>query len=201
MAELNFKDYRGVRDIVYALLTADTLADITYGAVTPFAGAEEISQEVEESSGTKYYDNAPRIVTTGEGADTWNLITSAIENQVRADIEGRVFDTEKGMYVGTPLNRPYLAIGFVGQLTDGTEEAVWVLKNKITGGNPTHRTTDDGTDSNGLEFAVNSIYTTHKFASADNKPAKFVKVDLSKVDETTFFSKVTTPDEVALKTA
>lgn len=201
MNELKFNDYRGVRDIVYAVLTVDTAESLTYGEVKPFAGIEEISQSVEESTGTKYYDNSARIVNSAEGSDTYSLITSAIENQVRADIEGRIYDESKGMFVGTPLNRPYLAIGFVGEKTDGTEEAVWVLKNKLTGGTPTHRTKDDGTDSNGLEFEATSIYTTHKFTSGGNKPAKFVRVDLSKVDETTFFSKVTTPDEVAVKTA
>lgn len=196
---LEFRDLRGIRDVVIAPLTTDTKEELTYGDVTPFVGAESLSSEVNESSGTKYYDNAPRIITNAEGEDNYTLTSSQVDDSTRATVEGGKYDQTLGMYVATPKKRPYVAFGFVAEDTNGKEWGYWVLKTKISGGAESHNTKNNGTDSNGLEWNIASIYTNHVFEKADGKPAKYCKVDLSKVDETVFFSKVTNPDEVVAK--
>lgn len=198
MAGINFKEIRGIRDLVFAELLTDTKEAITYDTPFAFAGIREVSGETNESTASSFYDNASRIVKTAEGEDTYGLITSVPEDSVKAKTEGRVYKEEKGHFIATPKNSPYMAMGFVAKHTDGKEYGYWIMKGKLTGGNETIITEDDGTESNGLEYSYASVYTNHVFTEAENKPVKFHKVDLSLVDEETFFSKVTTPDEVVV---
>lgn len=197
---IDFRDLRGIRDLKIALLKEDTSEGLTYETPIEFGGVASISSEANESSGTKYYDNGARIVTTAEGEDTYTLATSVIDDLVRSKIEGRIYDEATGMLIGTPKKRPYVAIGFVAEDTSGNEYGYWILKGKVTGGNETMITKDDGTETNGLEFNYASVYTNKKFTKGQNQPAKFTKVNLAKVDETKFFEKVTTPDDVVAKT-
>lgn len=195
---MDFKDFRGIRSLKIAVLQTDTKESLTYDTPIDFAGTEEIGQELEESTGTRFYDNQAAIITDAEGADKYKIITSVLDNVVKAKIEGRKFDEENGAYFGTPKNRPYVAIGFVAEDTNGDEWYYWIYKNKITGGGETHRTKDDGTDTTNLEWEASSIYTQHKFTKAENKPMKFYFVKANeKVTEEDFFKAVYDPDKAA----
>lgn len=195
MADNIFKNLRGVRSLMIASLTTDTQEAFTYDTPVPFAGVREIGGDDEESSATEYYDNQASIVTTAEGADTYSLITSVLDDSVRAKIEGRKYDEEKGAYLGTPKKRPYCAIGFVAEDTEGTEWYYWIYKGKLTGGKESHITKDDGTETTNLEWELSSIYTQHKFTSGDNLPLKYYKLKAGgTVTEQAFFSKVFDPD-------
>lgn len=196
---LNIKDFRGLRGLVIAPLVSDTSEGIEWGTVTPFAGAEGIANEVNESTATKHYDNKAAIVTAAEGEDSYSITCSVVDDTVKAITEGRKVDQTTGAYIGTPLKRPYCALGFIGKDTDGKEYGVWIYKCKLTGGGESYNTENDGTDSSGMEYTATSIYTEHVFEKADNKPVKFMKVPLDKVDETTFFATVVDPDTVAAK--
>lgn len=198
MADSIFRDLRGVRALKIAALKTDTETELTYDTPMSFAGVREIGGEEEESSETKYYDDQAAIIITSEGADTYSLTTSVLEDAVRALIEGRKHDEEKGAYMATPKNRPYVALGFIAQDTSGTDWYYWIYKNKITGGKESHQTKDDGTDSTNLEWEASSIYTQHKFSSADNKPMKYIKMKAGgTVTEEKFFEKVYDPDATA----
>lgn len=191
-----FRELRGVRALKIAQLTKDDEESLTYDTPVVFAGVREVGNEEEESSGTSYYDNQASIITDAEGADKYSLITSVLEDTVRAVIEGRKVDEENGAYFGTPKQKPYVAIGFIGEDTDGQEWYYWIYKSKLTGGSEKHVTKDDGTDTTNLEWEANSIYTQHKFTSADNKPLKYYKLKAGgKVTEEKFFEKVYNPDE------
>jgi len=193
-----FRELRGVRDLKIANLIKDDEKTFEYGTPIVFAGAKEIGSEEEESSGTSYYDNQPSIITDAEGADKYKLTTSVIEDAVRAMIEGREADEENGIYLATPKKKPYVAIGFVGEDTNGQEWYFWIYKSKLTGGSEKYQTKDDGTDTTNLEWEANSIYTQHKFTSAKNKPLKYCKMKAGgKVTEQKFFEKVYNPDEAA----
>ena len=193
-----FKNLRGVRKLMIATLVTDTDEALEYDTPVAFAGVRAIEGESEESTSTEYYDNQAAITVTAEGADTYSLTTSVLEDAVKAKIEGRKHDEAKGIYFGTPANKPYVAIGFIGEDTDGKEWLYWIYKNKITGGAEKHNTKDDGTETTNLEWEAASIYTQHKFTSADNKPLKFIKVKASEtITEEKFFEKVYDPDAVA----
>ena len=195
MSENVFKNLRGIRKLMFAVLQTDTAEKLLYDTPASFAGVREAGGEEEESSATEYYDNQAAIVTTAEGADTYSLITSILEDAVRAKIEGRKADTENGAYFATPKNRPYIAIGFIGEDTDGQEYYYWIYKGKMTGGAESHQTKDDGTETTNLEWEYSSIYTTKTWTETDGKPLKYIKVKAGgSITETKFFEKVFTPD-------
>lgn len=200
-----FRNYRGVRGLMVAELQEDTLETLTYGTPIRFAGVKEIGEEPEESAATEYYDDQPAIVIDAEGEDKYKLVTSVLEEKVRAVIEGRKFDEESGAYFGTPKQKPYVAIGFIGTDTDGQEEYVWVYKTKLSGGGASRKTKDNGTDSSGLEWEATSIYTSHKFkgaSTAGDAPLKFYKLKAGgTVTEQKFFEKVYIPGEAAAMAA
>lgn len=193
---MNFRDFRGIEKIKIAVLKEDTKEALTYDTPLDFAGAESLGQELEESTGTRFYDNQAAIVTDAEGADKYKIVTSVLEGKVRAVIEGRKYDEQSNAFFGTPKRKPYVAIGFIAKDTNGDEWYYWVYKTKITGGGETHNTEDDGTETTNLEWEASSIYTQHTFASADDKPLKYYYVKASEtVTEEKFFKTVYDPDK------
>lgn len=200
MAEtgINFTNLRGIRRLMLAKQLIDSETELTYETPVRFAGVKSVGGETEESSATEYYDNQASIVTNAEGADTYPITTSVLEDKIRAIIEGREFDEENGAYLGTPLKRPYMAIGFVAEDTDGNELYYWIYKGKLSGGKENHITKDDGTETTNLEWEFTSIYTNKKFETKNGKQAlKFFKVKAGgKVTEDAFFAKVFTPEDL-----
>lgn len=190
-------EYRGVEGLVYAEVTADTAEDYTTGTVKPLAGVAEISRTTETSSEAHYYDNIPAIVINSTGADEVTITCSAIPLEVLADITGQAFDTATGSLIeGTPETK-YFAIGYKTKKTNGDEVYVWRYKGTFGIPDSTHATEDDGTDANGQELTFTGIVTTHKFLKT-GKGAKALNVDvgLGKANVSTFFTTVTTPDDI-----
>ncbi len=191
----DFRELRGIKGLKLAVQKTDTTAAITYDTPTNFAGVRSVENEEDESTGESYYDNQPAIVTSSEGADTYKLVTSVLDDVMRAIIEGRKHDEETGAYFGTPKNRPYLALGFIATDTNGDDWYYWIYKGKLTGGSEKHNTKDNGTEGTNLEWEFKSIYTNHKFTSANNQPLKYYKIKAGgKISEEQFFSKVYNPD-------
>lgn len=198
---MNFEEYRGIENLVVAKLTetTDETGNVTASYATPqrLAGVQAISGEVSESSETHYYDNMPAVVVDSEGADTYTLTVSVPDNKIRALIEGLKYDEATGALIGTQKEKSYFAIGFIAEKTSGIKEYNWIYKGKFTGGNKTHNTKNDGTDTSNFEYTFTSIATNVSFEKAGNKPCKYLSVEeSSKVDLSKFFDKVTTPDEL-----
>lgn len=192
---LNIAELRGVRGLHIAKLISDTADSISWDKPMRFAGATSVSNETEESSETKYHDNQPSIVNDAEGPSTYTIGCSNPHDKVKAYIDGRIYDEETESFAGTPLQRSYMAFGFIGMDTDNVEHLYWVYKGKLSGGSEKYDTKTNGTESNGLEYTYTSVYTQHKFKKIVNdKPLKFWKIPLSKLDEATMWDSVLTPD-------
>lgn len=202
MAEKKVIEYRGVRDLVAAILKTDTSTTLEYDEIFPVAGLAELSKETENSSEAHYYDNVPAIVIDSIGADEVSCSTSAIPLDVLAKLTGQYYDEETKTFVEGEGVRPYLAIGYITEDTDGNEVFVWRFKVKASIPGATHSTKTDGTDANGQELVFTGINTQHKF-SATGKTAKAInhtKSDL--ITETDFFKEVMDIDKLkALVTA
>jgi len=200
---MEIQEYRGVRGLVAAEVTTDTLEK--FECDTPFAvaGVAELNRTTETSSETHYYDNVPAIVIDSTGADEVTITGSAIPFDVLAKLTGQTYDVTKGMFVEGERQAKYFAIGYITEKTDGTEVFVWRLKGKFNIPDSTHATKDDGAEANGQELTFTGINTTHKFTAIGNKTAKAVNVDttVNKVAETDFFSEVQTPDTVTAAAA
>ena len=203
---LKFEEYRGIRGLVIAELT-ETVDDSgnvteTYGDVQPLAGVQSVSAEVNESAETHYYDDMAAIVVDSEGEDTYTLVVSIPAKKTRALIEGTTYDEATGALIGTKKVKKYFALGFIADKLNGDEEYNWVYKGKFTGGNRQHDTKTDGTDATNMEYTYTSIHTATKYEKAGGGNCKYLSVDNDgKADLTTFFDKVTTPDELKAKTA
>lgn len=197
-------EYRGVEGLVAAeILTDDNTTGYTVDDVFAIAGVAEISKSVEQSSEAHYYDNMAAIVIDSVGADEISISASAIPLEVQAKLTGQKYMSGKGALIEGEAYRPYFALGYKTQKTDGSEVYVWRYKGKFQLGDETNTTKDDGTDANGQELTYTGINTTHKFTQNDNKGAKALVVDVSKdlADVSNFFSTVVTPDTLTGKTA
>lgn len=194
----NIQEYRGIRGLVCAEVTADDSESFECGTPFAVAGVAELSRTTETTSEPHYYDNVPAIVIESTGSDEVTITASAIPFDVLAKITGQHYDEATGMFVEGERQSKYFAIGYITEKTDGTEIFVWRLKGKFNIPDSTHATKDDGAEANGQEIVFTGINTTHKFTAIGNKTAKAVNVDTSvnKVAETEFFATVQTPDTV-----
>lgn len=196
----SIQEYRGIRGLVAAEVTTDTVE--AFECDTPFAiaGVAELSKTTESASESHYYDNVPAVVIDSTGADEVTITASAIPFDALAKITGQVYDEAKGMFVEGERDGKYFAIGYITEKTDGTEVFVWRLKGKFNIPDSTHATKDDGAEANGQELTFTGINTNHKFTiGGKEKTAKAVNVDTSvntAVKETEFFAEVQTPDTV-----
>lgn len=195
---MDVQEYRGIRGLVAAEVTTDTLEAFETGTPFAIAGVAELSRTTETSSEAHYYDNVPAVVIDSTGSDEVTITASAIPFDVLAQITGQIYNEAKGMFVEGERDSKYFAIGYITEKTDGTEVFVWRLKGKFNIPDSTHATKDDGAEANGQEITYTGINTTHRFESIDNKTAKAVNVDTSvnNVEESKFFETVQTPDTV-----
>ena len=200
MAGLIIEEYRGVEQLVYAEVTEDSAENYTTGTVKPLAGVAEISRTTESSSEVHYYDNMPAVTIESTGADEVTCSVSAIAQDVLAEITGQFYDEATGTLIEGERQNKYFALGYIAEKTSGEKVLVWRFKGTFSIPDSTHNTKDDGTDANGQEVTYTGISTTHKFTKT-GKGAKAINSLESKVDSTTFFTQVTTPDTVKAKTA
>lgn len=199
MAGLVIEEYRGVEQLVYAEVTEDNAENYTTGAVKPLAGVAEISRTTESSSEVHYYDNMPAVTIESTGADEVTCSVSAIAQDVLAEITGQFYDEATGTLIEGERQNKYFALGYIAEKTSGEKVLVWRYKGTFSIPDSTHNTKDDGTDANGQEVTYTGISTTHKFTKT-GKGAKAINSLESKIDSTTFFTQVTTPDTVKAKT-
>lgn len=196
---MKIQEYRGVRGLVAAEILTDDTEKFECGVPFAVAGVAELTRTTETSSEPHYYDNVPAVVIDSTGSDEVSITASAIPLDVLAKVTGQAYDATKGMLVEGERDSKYFAIGYITEMTDGTEVFVWRLKGKFNIPDSTHTTKNDGTDAAGQELVFTGINTNHKF-TATGKTAKAVNVDTSvntAVKEATFFTEVQTPDTVA----
>lgn len=209
---MDYNEYRGVRGLVIAeIADGETYTPQTWQELS---GVQSVAVSKNESSESKFYDNAPRIVIDAEGADEITLVVSILANKTRALIDGVEYDEKTNMIINTPKKRKYFALGYIGEKTDGTEEFNICYKGKFTGGGETHETKTDGTESTNVEYIFTAIHTSakiHTDANGMKITAKSVKVPASAtVTEAKIFGtfaagvstiKPLTPDEIKALTA
>lgn len=200
-------EYRGVEGLVAAEVTKDnnetgTGEGYVTGDVFAIAGVAEISKTTNSSSETHYYDNIPAVVVTSASSDEITISASAIPIDVLAELTGQIYDSATGALIEGERETKYFAIGYKTKKTNGDEMYVWRYKGTFAVPDQTSATENDGTDANGQELVYTGISTTHKFTKASNKGAKALVVDVAKdlANVSAFFSSVTTPDSLTVKT-
>ena len=191
-------EYRGVEGLVAAPVTEDSNENFTTGTVIDIAGVSQISKETDSTNEAHYYDNVAAVVISSTGADTLTVDTSAIPDEVLAQITGQVYNAAKGLFVEQERTPGYWALGYRTKDTNGVERFVWRLKGTFNIPGETNQTENDGTDANGQELTYTGVSTIHKF-TLTGKPAKAVTVDTSvnPVTAADYFGSVQTPDTIS----
>jgi phi13 family phage major tail protein len=193
-------EFRGVDNLVYALVTVDTSANYTTGTVKMLAPVAQIAKTIDQSSDTKYYDNVAMIVIQGSGKDTITTIVPALGLATLAELTGQYRDTDTGGFSEGSPNPPYVALGYRLRLTDGTYRYVWRHKGQFSVPEETSATENAGTDTNNQSLIYTGVSTVHKFTKT-GKSAKALVVDERDdlADLSTFFASVTTIDTLQEK--
>ena len=204
MAAIKFNNYRGVKDLVIAPMTIEsdggTITE-SYGAVIPLSGVQGVSVSEDQGSEEVYYDNGARIAINYEGPAVVTLTVSVVDLETRAKIEGRTWDATKKAYIGTPAKKGYFALGYkagiVGDDGDDAEEYRWFYKGKFTGGDTTHNTKANNTDSTNVTYTYTAIQPATEYQLTDGKhPAKYAIIPSTHSAAATFFDTVVTPDKI-----
>lgn len=205
---MEYNEYRGVRGLVCAEILSDKNDTYTTGKWTQLSGVQSVGFATSQSSETKFYDNIAALVANAEGADTISLVVSVLDNKIKAFIEGTSYNEDKDMVIGTPKQTKYFALGFIGKKTNGVEEIRILYKGTFTGGDATHATENDGTDSSNVTYTFTSIHTATKIYTENGikKPVKNVQLAINNVvTEANVFGEFTegvstlevlTPDEI-----
>ena len=206
-------EFRGVDNLVYAEVTGDdneTSGGYVTGDVKPLSPVATIGKSTDSSNEAHYYDNNPMLVVSSESADEITLTIAPPSLEILAEITGKSFDPETGMMVDSERSNKYFAIGYRTKGTDGKYRYVWRLKGTFGIPDENNETENDGTDTTNTELVFTGIATTHKFTkgkyngtSWEKAPAKGIVVDerFDKVDFTTFFDEVKTPDSITAKSS
>ena len=201
-------EYRGVDNLYVAKIIKDDATGFECDAPIHLAPVAEIGKTTESSSEAHYYDNKAMIVVNSESADTISITMAPPELERLAFITGKSFDAETGMMVDGERSNDYYAIMYRTKGTDGKYRYVSRLKGTFSIPEETNQTENNGTDTTNTSVEFTGIYTTHEFTkgkyngtSWEKGSAKGIVVDTryDKVDVTTFFDKVQTPDTIEAK--
>lgn len=204
---------RGASDLVYAIISKDDTEAYTTGEVKHLIPLAELSKSTDTASDSHYYDDVPALNITAEGPDKISIKGALIDLETLAEILGKSFDPDTGLFSDAPANPPYVAIGYKSTNSDGSSYYAWRLKGTFAIPPDNAKTKDSGTDGIGTELEYTGIYTEHIFTKGraiknsmgsvthEAAPSKGVKINVpsEKVDVSTFFDEVTTPDTLKKK--
>jgi hypothetical protein len=189
-------DWRGVRDLVGAIILEDSAENFMTGAVFSIAGVATIEKTRESSAEVKFYNDRGAIITRSEGTEQITATVSAIPLSVYATITGQHYDEATGALIEGQCNRPYMCVGYKAK--NSANEDVYVWRYKCVPDVPgfTHQTRDNSTTSNGQQIIFTGIQTAHMF-SKNGAGSTGVYVPAAKIgNAATFFDTVTTPDDL-----
>lgn len=163
MAEKQYADYRGFRDVVAAEVTQDSGAGYTAGKWKQLEGAVSMNLEISETSTPIFRDNKAVGSLFSEGADTATVNMDILANKIRAWLEGRLYSEKTGAFIKAPKKKMTVALGCIAGKTDGTEEAIIMYSTSVVAGSEEHQTEDDGTDAATMEYTFTGAYTKARF--------------------------------------
>lgn len=202
MQKAEIAEYRGCENLVFAEVTKDDSESYTTGTVEELAGLAEVGVTTEQSSETKYYDNAPALVLQGLGSETRTFTIDHLPLKLLAKLTGQQVDATTGAILGggDGVETKYFAVGYVSEVTSGVKTYKWALKGTFAIPDETNTTKNGGTDSNNMSLVYTGIATTHKFKNGGKKvyvALEDTTEDGKKIDMSTWFDKVQTPDTLS----
>ncbi|MBR4683160.1 MAG: hypothetical protein IKP06_07710 [Elusimicrobiaceae bacterium] len=203
--DTQYFEYRGVDQFHIARVTQDDKTGYVTETPVYFQPVQEIGKTTDSASEAHYYDNKALIVVNSESADTISITMTVPTLQQLAQLTGKSFDPETGMYVDGERQNDYYAISYRTKGTDGKYRYVSRLKGTFNIPEETVSTENDGTDTTNVQVTFTGVYTNYEFNKGKyvngawvKGSAKGIVVDerYNLVDFSTFFNQVQTPDSV-----
>lgn len=196
-------EYRKAWGLVAAEIITDNAEKYVTGDVFSIAGLSQVTKSVQTNTATHFFDNYGAVIVVGIGAETVTLDVSALPLDVYAYISGYNYDADLDAVIEGTRKTRYFAVGYKAGRTDGGVEYVWKYKCRFNVPDMTSRTDDDSTDANGQQLVVTAIRTTHKFTKSPDEAGNpggasgyNINATAGLADLSTFFDRVTTPDDV-----
>ena len=210
-------EFRGVEDLYFAHVIEDSEEKFTTTTPKRLAYVATIAKEVETSSETHFYDNKGMIVIAAKGAETFTLTVAPPALGILAEITGQAFDVTKGMLIEGAVTPRQFAIGYKAKGTDGFWRFVWKYKGMFSIPSEEVNTESDSIDTTNTELTFTAVNTIHKFAYRDDVGSATSGSNVSYTESVSgiivderyeradnldeWFTKVMTPEDVAVKTA
>lgn len=210
-------EFRGVEDLYFAHVIEDSEEKFTTTTPKRLAYVATIAKEVETSSETHFYDNKGMIVIAAKGAETFTLTVAPPALGILAEITGQAFDVTRGMLIEGAVTPRQFAIGYKAKGTDGFWRFVWKYKGMFSIPSEEVNTESDSIDTTNTELTFTAVNTIHKFTYRDDVEAATSGSGVSYTESVSgiivderyeradnldeWFTKVMTPEDVAVKTA
>lgn len=166
------REFRGIKNVRIAQITADTSTAYTTSNVQHLAGAAKLSRTAEYSQDTRYYDNVAALIVGAEGDDTLTIDVSALDLETLALITGKEYDKDNDCILDGEPEIRYFALGYETSDTAGKTRKVWRYKVQFSYPDEEYTTKNSDTESTGQTLECKSIYPTHVFEYKLNDTVK-----------------------------
>jgi phi13 family phage major tail protein len=168
----------GLRDLHYAVLSADTSVSATYAAPKTLAAAISAKITPNTSSATLYANDVAIATSNAMGAVDVTLEIDQIPAAVLNELLGITKDANGVLKFDDQVNAPYVALGFRAPLSGGGYRYVWLSKGKFSIPEDQYNTKGDK-----VEFQTKSI--SGQFVTREFDKVWKVEVDSNDVTDPT----------------
>lgn len=132
----------GVNGFRYALQTADTSSTLTYGTPVLVPGVASIDIKTGKDTATLFADDGPYESSSALGEITVDIDLADLSVEVYAALLGHTVTAGVMKSVSTD-SAPYVAIGFIGNKSNGKKRWVWLLKGQFSEPDDTYKSKTD----------------------------------------------------------
>lgn len=133
----------GLRDMHYAILTADVAGGVTYEEPVPIPGAIQANINPNPSIETLFADDGPLEVASTLGQIEVEIVASDLPQEIQAALLGHTLDSKGIMERKSTDVPPWVAFGFRSLKSNGAYRYVWLVKGKFMVPEMNHETKGD----------------------------------------------------------
>ncbi|MEN6349337.1 MAG: major tail protein [Syntrophomonas sp.] len=120
----------GLNSLYYAILSADTVAGVSYGAPVAIAGAINAKISPKSNTETLYCDDGPDETATALGEIDVEFEAKDLDLDTQAALLGHTVTGGVLVKKSTDV-APYVALGFKSKKSNGSYRFVWLYKGKF----------------------------------------------------------------------
>ena len=106
---MSYFQYRGIKDLVFAPITADTAESYTTGTVFSVPGIKTLAKSTTTNTETVNADDLPVLVVNSEGESTYQIETTGIPPEIIADLTGQTYLDNYGALIEGQRQLKYFA--------------------------------------------------------------------------------------------